>query len=157
MVTEMAFEEEHSTKPIILIIALVAIACLIVFAFASSLFPAFTFLNTGNITAVDISVYSDSAMLIHASTIDWGNLNPGDVANQTVYVRNEGNVDVSLNMTVSAWNPSSASDYMNLSWDQEGCLLSPTGFVEAILTLNVSSSIMGIDAFSFNITIIGIQ
>jgi hypothetical protein len=72
-----------------------------------------------------------------------------------VYVKNTGNAAVTLNMTTSAWSPSSASSYITLTWNQTGTVLQAGGVVTAGLTLTVSSSISGITSFSFNITISG--
>jgi uncharacterized repeat protein (TIGR01451 family) len=116
-----------------------------------------TISNSGSVTAVGVGVYSDSACTTALSAISWGTVNPGDVKNYTVYVKNEGTVPVKLNMTVGNWNPSSASSYITLTWNQEKYLLPAGQVVQAVLTLSVSSSVSGVTSFSFDITITGTQ
>jgi hypothetical protein len=116
-----------------------------------------TISNTGSVTAVGVGVYSDSACTTALSAISWGTLNPGDVKNYTVYVRNEGTVSVTLNMTKGNWNPSSASSYITLTWNKEKYVLPAGQVVTAVLTLSVSSSVSGVTSFSFDITITGTQ
>jgi hypothetical protein len=106
---------------------------------------------------VQIGVYNNSGCTNAVSNIAWGTLSPGGVGTQTVYVRNEGSVSVTLNMTTSNWNPSTALSYMTLTWDKEGYVLTAGSVVSAVLTLTVSSSITGITTFSFNTTITGNQ
>ena len=116
-----------------------------------------TISNSGSVTAVGVGVYSDNACTTALSAISWGTLNPGDVKTYTVYVRNEGTVSVMLNMTVSNWNPSSASSYITLTWNKEKSTLTAGQVVPAVLTLSVSSSVSGVTSFSFDITITGTQ
>ena len=116
-----------------------------------------TVTNSGSVTAVGVGVYSDSGCTTALSAISWGTVNPGDVKTYTMYVKNTGNVPVKLNMTVSNWNPSSASSYITLTWNQEKYVLPAGQVVPAVLTLSVSSSVSGVTSFSFDITITGTQ
>jgi archaellum component FlaG (FlaF/FlaG flagellin family) len=116
-----------------------------------------TISNSGSITAVGVGVYSDSGCTTALSAISWGTLNPGDVKTYTMYVKNTGNVPVTLNMTVGNWNPLSASSYITLTWNQEKYVLPAGQVVQAVLTLSVSSSVSGVTSFSFDITITGTQ
>jgi len=111
--------------------------------------------TSGNINAVGVGVYSNSNCTTVLTNIPWGALNPGGTATQTMYVKNTGNMQETLNMTTSAWNPPSASNYITVSWNQQGSVLAANQVVTAVLTLTVSSSISGITAFLFNITIAG--
>ena len=116
-----------------------------------------TISNTGNLKAIGVGVYWDSGCTSAVSSIDWGALEPGVTKNFTIYVRNEGNVQVMLSMTTSNWNPSSASSYITLSWNRENYVLSSGSVVSAVLALSVSSSISGITSFSFDIIIAGTE
>jgi hypothetical protein len=124
--------------------------------------------NTGNIKVVtpppppppqtvQLGIYSDSGCTTVLSSIPWGTLDPGGSTSATVYLRNEGNVQVMLSMTYGNWTPSSASSYFTLSWNRQSYVLSVGSVVQATLTLNVSSSISGITTFSFDITITATQ
>jgi uncharacterized repeat protein (TIGR01451 family) len=113
--------------------------------------------NSGSVTAVGVGLYSDIGCTTALSAISWGTLNPGDVKTYTIYVRNEGTVSVTLNMTVGNWNPSSASSYITLTWNKQNTVLSAGSVATSVLTLSVSSSVSGVTSFSFDITITGTQ
>jgi hypothetical protein len=116
-----------------------------------------TISNSGTVTAVGVGVYSDNACAAALSTVGWGTLNPGDVKTYTMYVRNEGNVPVTLSMGAGNWNPATASSYITLTWDKENYVLPAGQVVQAVLTLTVSSSVSGVTSFSFDMTITAAQ
>lgn len=113
--------------------------------------------NSGSVTAVGVGVYSDSACTNAVSAISWGALNPGAVKTYTIYVENVGTVPVTLSMTTGNWNPSTASSYMTLTWNQQNYVLPAGQVVQAVLTLSVSSSASSGASFSFDMTITGTQ
>lgn len=108
-------------------------------------------------TVVGVGVYSDSACATALSTISWGNLNTGYAETYTMYVKNQGNVPVTLNMAAGNWNPSSASRYITLTWNKKNYVLPAGQVVQAVLTLTVSSKVSGVTSFSFSLTITGTQ
>jgi hypothetical protein len=111
--------------------------------------------NSGTIMAVGVGVYQDSVCTKPLSSIDWGMLEPGSSSDETCYIRNEGNSVSTLSMSTSNWNPSTASNYMTLSWNYDGQSINPNEAVQVTFTLSVSASIDGITSFSFDITIVG--
>jgi hypothetical protein len=113
--------------------------------------------NTGNVKAIGVDVYSDSACTSPITLIEWGTVNPGTTKNFTIYVKNEGNVNIVLSIVTNNWDPSSASNYLTLSWNRTGYLLSPGSSVRGVLSLSVSSSISGIESFSFDIVVTGTE
>jgi hypothetical protein len=143
-------------KATIGVVAVIAVVSLMVSALGA-LVATHTISNSGTVTAVGVGVYSDNGCTTVLSTIDWGTLNPGDVQTFTMYVRNEGNVPVTLNMIEENWNPGSASSYITLTWNQENQVLPVGQVVQASLTLTVSSSINDVTSFNFDITITGTQ
>jgi len=116
-----------------------------------------SFSNNGTITTVNVGAYQDSGCTQVLSTIDWGNVVPGSSSSRTIYVKNTGNAQISLNMTVNTWNPSNAANYMNLTWNQESTVLNVGNSVATLLVLSVSASVTSITSFSFNATITGTQ
>jgi hypothetical protein len=79
-------------------------------------------------------------------------------------VRSTGNADVELGLNVTKWTPSGIGDYLDISWDYDGTLLSSgPNQVPLLVTINlaVSSSEEFIDfilenkvtSFSFDMTI----
>jgi archaellum component FlaG (FlaF/FlaG flagellin family) len=113
--------------------------------------------NNGSVRAVGVNVYTDTACTTAVSTISWGALDPGGVGTYTMYVKNTGTVPVTLSMTTGNWNPSSASSYITLTWNQQNYVLPAGQVIQAVLTLSVSSGASGIASFSFDTTITGTQ
>jgi len=114
-----------------------------------------TIQSRGAVKTVNVGAYWNSICTNVTSSIDWGTLSPGFVANVSFYVRNEGNLAVRLGLTSQNWSPVNASSYMSLSWNREGQTLAVGNVTLATLSLNVSSSISGITSFSFDTVIIG--
>jgi archaellum component FlaG (FlaF/FlaG flagellin family) len=135
-------------------VAAIAFTCLMVSALGA-LVATQTISSTGTITAVGVGVYSNSGCTTVLSTINWGNINPGNVTTYTMYVKNTGDTSATLNMTTNSWSPSSAASYIKLTWNQEKTVLTAGQVVTAVLTLSVSSSISNVTSFSFNIIITG--
>lgn len=112
--------------------------------------------NAGNVKAVGVGVYWNSNGTSNVTSIDWGFLEPGATANKTVYIKNEGNTRVILNMTTSSWS-TGAYGKITLIWNLEGYLLDSSAIVQTTLTLSVSSNITGVTSFSFDIIITGTE
>ena len=138
-------------KQIPILIAVVAIALILAVIALNSI----VLYNTGNVKAIDIEVYWDSDHTNEVSLIDWGIIEPGTTENVTVYILNTGNSDVMLSMNTTNWSPSSASNYITLSWDYEGQSIGPGLVQQTTLTLSMSSSIQGVTSFSFDIAVTG--
>jgi hypothetical protein len=111
--------------------------------------------SSGTITTVNVGVYSDSACTKPLTSIDWGAISPGGSVTRTIYVKNTGSVQITLSMTKTNWNPTSANGPITITWNKEGTTLTANAVATATLTLSVSSSISGITTFSVNIVIAG--
>ncbi|MGD0495351.1 MAG: hypothetical protein ABSB28_04855 [Candidatus Bathyarchaeia archaeon] len=114
-----------------------------------------TLLTSGTVRTVNVGVYSDPACTQPASSIDWGTINPGTSTVKTVYVKNEGAVTLSLNMTSNTWTPSNCPTYMTLTWNEENASVAVGNHVQADFNLTVLPNITGIGAFSFDIVVTG--
>jgi len=125
----------------------------------SQAFPAAqtskTLSSTGTIETIGVGVYTDIQCSSPLTSIAWGTLEPGE--NQTVicYIRNEGDLPSTLSMYTSNWNPSSAENYLTLSWNYNGGYINPDNSVQVTFTLSVDESIEGVTSFAFDITIVG--
>ena len=111
--------------------------------------------NVGNVKAINVGIYWDGGCTNEVSLIDWGIIEPGTTENVTVYILNAGNSNVMLSMNTTNWSPSSASNYITLSWDYEGQSIGPSQVLQTTLTLSMSPSIQGITSFSFDIVVTG--
>jgi len=60
--------------------------------------------------------------------------------NTTMYIRNEGNGEVELQLEAASWEPANISSYLNLTWNYDGAAVLPIEMVEVTLTLSSSSS-----------------
>jgi hypothetical protein len=103
-------------------------------------------------------VYSNSACTNAITAISWGSIEAGGSASQTIYVEDTGGSAMTPSISVSNWNPSTASTYITLTWSTLPSSISPgvSNAVAVTLTLTVSSSIpTSITSFSNSITISG--
>lgn len=141
----------------IILLTVMTMAVAAVVLTSGILFGSKTINNQGNVNAIGVGVYRENECINETTTINWGYIEPGSTQNVTIYIRNEGNIPMTLNMTTDNWNPSSASTYITLSWNQEGSQVNAQSVLETVLTLSVSSSISEIDSFSFDITITGTE
>lgn len=137
-------------------IAVIAVMGAVLSTYAA-LISSRTFSNTTGVAAVGVGVFSDSNCINAVTSIDWGILNPGNISTHTIYVRNNGTVPVTLTMTTGNWNPQPASGNFTVSWDKQNTSLAASSVTQAVLTLNVSSSAIGIASVTFDITITGTQ
>lgn len=111
--------------------------------------------STGTIRGINLSLYWDTEFTNETTSVNWGTLDNGTSVNRTIYVRNTGTVDMTLNMTAGNWSPSGANSYLTLVWDQEGKTVTASSYVTAELMLSVASSFTNGTAFGVDITIKG--
>ena len=137
---------------------------LVIFVLVASVMVASTFAlftiqknipGTGSIKGLGLGIYWDQQCENPTSEIDFGLLEPGSQKDYTLYLRNEGNTVLTLNMTPKNWNPTEAANYMTLTWNREGHQISPDQVISFVITLSVSSNIQDISSFSLDITISG--
>lgn len=107
--------------------------------------------STGMLRSVGVGVYQGFSS--NVSSIDWGILTPGSEGKVTVFMRNEGNTEITLHLAAENWNPESAKEYIALSWDYDGNPISPEQVIQTTLSLYVSEAIEGITYFTFDIVI----
>jgi len=111
--------------------------------------------NTATIKTVGVGISPNPDFTVSLTQIDWGVLEPGMSKNYTAYMKNTGNVPLTLNMTIEGWNPAEAAQYITLVWDAEGKTLNVSEVIQVTFTLTVSANISGITSFSFQIVIVG--
>ncbi len=126
------------------------------FAFASLQYNA-TISTKGNIKAVGVQFYFDSAGSVGTSQIDWGTLDPGQTVNVTLYMKSTSNVPVVAGISVGNFNPPSGSSYLACIWDYNGITVNPGQMIPIVFTLQVESTVTGITAFSFDIGVIAFE
>ena len=107
----------------------------------------------GSIKGINVGLYTDQACTTPAESIQWGQLEPGAKASQTVYIRNEGNSNTTLTMTLSNWNPANSFNSISLNWNYTGQILDISQVIPVRFTLFILENIQGITDFSFDVTI----
>jgi hypothetical protein len=110
--------------------------------------------NTGILTSANVGVYTTQKCTTNLTRIGWGRVLPGSNYTKTGYVRNNGNVNMTLGLSTSDWSPASAN-IIGLSWNYNSKPLVPGQVLAVTWRLNVPSTISGVKNFSFNIVVSG--
>jgi len=145
----------QKTTPAIVIIAITGL--LVTMTTLGALSDSALFSLNGTITTVNVEAYTDVACTIPCTSLNVGNLAPGSSATQTVYIKNNGTVPVTLTMAVGNWNPTTASSYLTLSWNRPNYVLNAGVAVSATLTLTAAANTGSLTTFSCSVTITGSQ
>ena len=120
--------------------------------------------TTGTIKVQGLEIYGGDIKYNPAAKalyVDWGELTLGVYKNSSFYVKSNSTVDVELALNVTDWEPPGIEDYLSISWDYNGTLLSPTQEIFVTVTMEVASSSEFIDFlienevidFGFDITV----
>lgn len=134
---------------------LVLVASVLVASTLALLTIQWSMRGTGSIKGVGLGVYWDPQCTDATSSLEFGQLEPGSSKNFALYIRNEGNTLLTLNIVSENWDPANAADYMTLTWNREGQQIDPDEIIGCTITLSVSPNIQGISSFSLDIIISG--
>jgi hypothetical protein len=141
----------------VLMAALVVAVTLMMASVLALLQSSRTISSHGTIRGVNVGVYSDIGCTQQLSSLDWGTIDNGSQTVKTLYVRNEGTSNMTLNISNNTWVPVDATSYLTLTWNRDSYVLANGTSVSADLTLAVSPSFTNGTDFSFNIVIVGTQ
>jgi len=111
--------------------------------------------SLATLKVVGIGVYEDPGCTVSVAQIDWGMVEPEDMATFDAYIKNESNVPITLTMYTEDWSPANASNFIGFSWDYDGSEILVDGSIPVAFLLNVDPATAGIDTFSFTIVIVG--
>ena len=115
-----------------------------------------TISSVGTLRAIGVEVYTDERLTTPATSVKWGFLTPSAKKTSTIYIRNEGNVPLAVRLFTENWRPSTASDYLTLTWNfNNGQKIDPEKFAEVTLTLTVDAGITGITSFNYDLIVEG--
>ena len=106
----------------------------------------------GKIKALGVGIYWDSNCTEEVTSINWGTVEPNSTTNETVYMRNEGNVDATLYLSTENWDPPGVETFITLGWNYTDSLLAPDEVIVVDFILEIAN-ITGITSFSFDIII----
>lgn len=134
-----------------------ALIATILIAVAAFLVATWRIGNVGKIRAIGVEVFEDPGATVPLTLIDWGVLSPGDLAGVTVYVKNTKNVNFTIAMNSSSWEPPEVEQHITVEWNYTGEVLVPEQISPVQITLYVSYDIINVDTFSFDIWIIATE
>jgi hypothetical protein len=147
---------EGLSTPVFL--AIIAVAILMSVSTLGLLTISQTISSSGTVIIVsspNLGVFSDSQCTQTLSSFDWGSIEPGASVTKTIYIKNTGDVQLTLAMVSSGWGPSAAENFMDLTWNREDYALAVGQTTAAVLTLTVDSDINDITVFNVDIVISG--
>lgn len=136
-----------STREKILVAAL---AVTIIVAAALVLVATRRIRNVGQIRGVGVGIYWDKQCTLPATEIDWGLLDPGDLAGVTLFFKNERNVNFTLTFEVGNWTPAEASTFLTFDWNYTDYVFTPEQVEPIQCTLYVALDIHDIYTFGFD-------
>lgn len=111
--------------------------------------------NIGVYVSPNIWVCSDSAATQNLTGISWGAVRVSTAYTKQTYVKNVGNVNVTLTFMETNWNPTTAFNAMTLTTNYASQILKPGDILPIIFTLTIGSSNLGISTFSFDLRVTG--
>ena len=117
-----------------------------------------TLSNAGSIqiqTTANIGIYSNAACTTSLTSLSWGTLEAGENKNLQCYIKNEGDMPLTLSLQTSDWTPTEAENYIDLTWNYDSNPIAEGSVIQITFTLSVSPDIGGITDFGFDITIVG--
>ncbi len=110
--------------------------------------------NNGTIKTIGVKAYQDSGCTIPLTSWTWGPLDIGSSTLKTMYIKNDGTVPMTLNMTTTSWSSPNAQTYIPVTWNREGIPVNAGASVQANVTLQVLAGI-SVSNFSFTMIITG--
>lgn len=123
-------------------------------AFAHSLYTQERNVSSvGTIASSNIGVYSEPTCSSTLTSLDWGLLYPGLNKTRSIYVRNEGTVDIVLFINATDWTPTTVLNYISLNFDYKTQMIKPEQTMKIDLTMRMFASANELKSFNFNIKI----
>ena len=158
----------RSSKKTILLILIVAVVAIITSSMVSILLnrtTRFSVPSFGTIKTEGVEAYWDKALknkINPEEPVNWGTIWAGSSQNVTFYIRSISNIEATLQLNATNWNPANLSEYMTLSWDYNRTIVQPSEVIQVTLTLSASSSYAlvhylitnDVKQFSFDIIIV---
>jgi len=113
--------------------------------------------SASSVQGFGAAIYWDKACTNRTLSLNWGLIRAGSNITLTLYVKNESNSLVSLQLETLNWTPSNSDDFMSLNWNYSNRVLGANQVIPLELTLTVDPNIVGITGFSFETIITATQ
>jgi len=144
-------QHEIPYVPVLLLVVALLIIVEVILLFSMTRIPNVSAVETPNF----VGVYWDANCENIVYSLDWGNLFPGAIRKFEIYLRNESNESIILNLLTENWSPITAAQDISISWDYHGSPIYENQVIVTELALSVSNEIIGVTSFSFDIIIDG--
>ena len=108
--------------------------------------------TSGVFVTVDLEVWGDPDKTILLTSINWGDVYPGEPVSKTVYVESISNVPGTLTIDTANYEPTEAGVYLHMTHNYDGSQI-PAGGLKAVtftLTADIDTP-ETITSFSFDI------
>ena len=134
------------SKRTVLLILVVVVTTIVISAAVSILLQRTTNLylpSLGTIKTLGVEAYWDANLtdkINESEEINWGTLWIGSSNNITIYLRSISNVESTLYVNATNWNPANLSKYMNLKCPRNGTTVQPGEKIQTTLTLSAPYS-----------------
>jgi hypothetical protein len=104
---------------------------------------------------VEVDIFKDPDCTILLENFVWGEIDIGGTSTQTVYIKNNGDINLVLTLSSDNYYPTNLVDYINLYWDYDGSPIAPGEVFKVQITLLIKSDCPLMDTFSFDVIITG--
>jgi hypothetical protein len=145
----ISLQQKRGYFPVLLVVMLLLTAAQAALQSQKTAVLTVSALETPN----SIQVYWDPNCENLVKSLDWGNIFAGRTQNIDLFLRNEGDELVSLDLTAENWAPATAEQNMTLSWNYDGYPIYKDQVRNVQLALSVSPEVQGLSTFSFDIVI----
>jgi hypothetical protein len=136
------------------VLGLLFVVALLTIFEVTFLFPISHVPNVSAVETVNsVGVYWDAKCENKVYSLDWGNLRPGSTRKFNVYVRNESNESMILDLATENWSPLIAAQNISVIWDYHRYPIYENQVIATELALSVSPEIKEVTSFSFDIVI----
>jgi len=112
-----------------------------------------------NVSAIEtvgtFGVYWNSNCTTKVTSINWGNMTPGQEKTTPFYIRNEASSQMFLAGIDKNWNPTTAQSYIHFTFDSDDQKIQAGQTKKVTCTLTVSVEITNISNYSFDILLLG--
>ena len=132
---------------------IIAICAFLIIASTGILAPNQNNTSTVTIQTNNLEIYTNPNCTDNCTALNFGELKPGQVTNQTIYLKNTENTSMILTMNTSQWNPTEAENWLVLSWNREGIIIKSKEVISATFTLDVNANVKGFSNFNFNLAV----
>ena len=104
---------------------------------------------------VELDVFTDFQCTIKMTTINWGVLEAGETSHLPIFIKNIGEIKITLGLFTENWSSQQAMEHVHLSWDYDGTLIQPNQVVKGSLILQIDQNCPELSQYGFDIIIVG--